>query len=290
MVTTRASGRGPDPNCCSRPWNVSCPQQFLLPDNKSQQDSLGERWAALRGRPAQDCVRIYLNCVRKWPLCGARLFAAKMKSKEQQSLWLAVSEDGISLLDCVTLQPWVQHPYSSVMTFGGCQEDFMLVVCPEAGEPCTERLLFAMPKAQVLEVTLLVADYMNALGATGASVAPSPGGSLVVGSARSRLNMNPCSRDLLARAVHCLVATTPAADPPTPDGRRPPRPDTGPTPLRRAQVAPPSLPHRAVAEPPGSEEHRQTVRDVVQLPSFPCKRQRPVQEPCLLAGARTFRH
>ncbi|XP_075728369.1 uncharacterized protein CG43867 isoform X1 [Rhipicephalus microplus] len=169
------------------------PQQFLLPDNKSQQDSLGERWAALRGRPAQDCVRIYLNCVRKWPLCGARLFAAKMKSKEQQSLWLAVSEDGISLLDCVTLQPWVQHPYSSVMTFGGCQEDFMLVVCPEAGEPCTERLLFAMPKAQVLEVTLLVADYMNALGATGASVAPSPGGSLVVGSARSRLNMNPCS-------------------------------------------------------------------------------------------------
>ncbi|KAK8766012.1 hypothetical protein V5799_007214 [Amblyomma americanum] len=90
-------------------------------------------------------------------------------------------------------QPWVQHPYSSVMTFGGCREDFMLVVCPEAGEPCTERLLFAMPKPQVLEVTLLVADYMNALGATGASVAPSPGGSLVVSSGRSRLNVNPCS-------------------------------------------------------------------------------------------------
>ncbi|KAH7934203.1 hypothetical protein HPB49_022973 [Dermacentor silvarum] len=119
------------------------------------QESLGERWATLKGRSVQDCVRIYLNCVRKWPLCGARLFAAKMKSKEQQSLWLAVSEDGISLLDCATLQPWVQHPYSSVMTFGGCREDFMLVVCPEAGEPCTERLLFAMPKAQVscLEVT-----------------------------------------------------------------------------------------------------------------------------------------
>ncbi|XP_077494597.1 uncharacterized protein CG43867 [Amblyomma americanum] len=169
------------------------PPQFLLVDNKTQQESLGERWAALRGRAAQDCVRIYLNCVRKWPLCGARLFAAKMKSKEQQSLWLAVSEDGISLLDCTTLQPWVQHPYSSVMTFGGCREDFMLVVCPEAGEPCTERLLFAMPKPQVLEVTLLVADYMNALGATGASVAPSPGGSLVVSSGRSRLNVNPCS-------------------------------------------------------------------------------------------------
>lgn len=66
----------------------------------------------------------------------------------------------------------------------------MLVVCPEAAgrEPCTERLLFAMPKPQVLEVTLLVADYMNALGATGASVAPSPGGSLVVGARGGRLN------------------------------------------------------------------------------------------------------
>ncbi|KAH9379563.1 hypothetical protein HPB48_016416 [Haemaphysalis longicornis] len=185
------------------------PTQFHQPDSRSRQESaLGERWCALRGRPVQDCVRIYLNCVRKWPLCGARLFAAKasmqgggqrgtntassgsrdflllrpaleylhqtehahclplvslgrhirsssqgwgwwglqgprteplllarprdalgsdlhepcpvlgshlrcalpgggavhMKSKEQQSLWLAVSEDGISLLDCATLK------------------------------------------------------------------------------------------------------------------------------------------------------------------------------------------
>ncbi|XP_077529022.1 uncharacterized protein CG43867 isoform X2 [Haemaphysalis longicornis] len=192
------------------------PTQFHQPDSRSRQESaLGERWCALRGRPVQDCVRIYLNCVRKWPLCGARLFAAKMKSKEQQSLWLAVSEDGISLLDCATLHPWVRHPYSSVMTFGGCQEDFMLVVCPEvAGEPCTERLLFAMPKPQVLEVTLLVADYMNALGATGASVAHGGGGGLGV-AGRAGVGLHPCSSATSSPALSTTSSRRPLL--PTPD-------------------------------------------------------------------------
>ncbi|UYV74629.1 PLEKHH2 [Cordylochernes scorpioides] len=38
--------------------------------------SLVDKWTALRGRAAADCARIYLNCARKWPLCGARLFPA----------------------------------------------------------------------------------------------------------------------------------------------------------------------------------------------------------------------
>ncbi|KAH8032118.1 hypothetical protein HPB51_023228 [Rhipicephalus microplus] len=138
------------------------PQQFLLPDNKSQQDSLGERWAALRGRPAQDCVRIYLNCVRKWPLCGARLYAVKVGASSSSAIvcyFARVPQKGPATLFPQSQkmlpirsrgsrehQPWVQHPYSSVMTFGGCQEDFMLVVCPEAGEPCTERLLLPCPR------------------------------------------------------------------------------------------------------------------------------------------------
>lgn len=37
-----------------------------------------ERWTSLRGRTIQDCVRVYLAVVRKWPFCGAKLYMAKV--------------------------------------------------------------------------------------------------------------------------------------------------------------------------------------------------------------------
>ena len=39
---------------------------------------IGEKWAALRGRTIQDCVRIYLTVARKWPYFGAKLFSARV--------------------------------------------------------------------------------------------------------------------------------------------------------------------------------------------------------------------
>lgn len=50
-----------------------------VPCCRATMEAIREKWASLRGRAALDCVRIYLNCVRKWPLCGARLFPAKVK-------------------------------------------------------------------------------------------------------------------------------------------------------------------------------------------------------------------
>nr|XP_042913414.1 pleckstrin homology domain-containing family H member 1-like [Parasteatoda tepidariorum] len=52
------------------------------------------------------------------------------------------------------MQPIVRYPYGVVVTFGGCKEDFMLVVCQTTvdqktsgeGIQVTERLLFSMPK------------------------------------------------------------------------------------------------------------------------------------------------
>lgn len=52
------------------------------------------------------------------------------------------------------------------MTFGGSQDDFMLVIGPEdtLNPNMEQKLLFAMSKPKILEITLLIADYMNALG------------------------------------------------------------------------------------------------------------------------------
>lgn len=80
-------------------------------------------------------------------------------------VWLAVAEDSVTLLDLASMNVIVRYQYNSIVTFGGCQDDFMLVVCPEENEP-SQKLLFALSKPKILELTLLIADYMNALGHT----------------------------------------------------------------------------------------------------------------------------
>uniref|UniRef100_A0A8C2THA0 Pleckstrin homology domain-containing family H member 2 n=1 Tax=Coturnix japonica TaxID=93934 RepID=A0A8C2THA0_COTJA len=126
---------------------------------------LSTRWMALRGHSAADCVRIYLTVARKWSFFGAKLFAAKpltTSSLEKSFIWFAVHEDGISILDYSTMRLTVTYTYKSLMTFGGYQDDFMLVVNDaQTKDKATEKLLFAMTKPKILEITLLIASYIN---------------------------------------------------------------------------------------------------------------------------------
>ncbi|XP_064014474.1 pleckstrin homology domain-containing family H member 2 isoform X1 [Pogoniulus pusillus] len=126
---------------------------------------LSTRWMALRGHSAADCVRIYLTVARKWPFFGAKLFAAKpltTSSVEKPFIWFAVHEDGISILDYSSMRLTVTYAYKSLTTFGGYQDDFMLVVNNvQKKETSAEKHLFAMTKAKILEITLLIASYIN---------------------------------------------------------------------------------------------------------------------------------
>ncbi|XP_016986441.1 uncharacterized protein CG43867 isoform X6 [Drosophila rhopaloa] len=141
---------------------------------KDVQELLVSKWMLLKGRSTLDCVRIYLTCCRKWPYFGACLFQAKPRQSPDSNTaagttpvaWLAVAEDALNVLELSTMAPVARYPYSSVMTFGGCQDDFMLVVSHDDGGGCEQKLLFAMSKPKILEITLLIADYMNALGHT----------------------------------------------------------------------------------------------------------------------------
>ncbi|XP_065487866.1 pleckstrin homology domain-containing family H member 2-like isoform X1 [Caloenas nicobarica] len=126
---------------------------------------LSTRWMALRGNSAADCVRIYLTVARKWSFFGAKLFAAKplaTSSVEKSFIWFAVHEDGISILDYSSMRLAVTYTYKSLMTFGGYQDDFMLVVNnAQTKDKSTEKHLFAMAKPKILEITLLIASYIN---------------------------------------------------------------------------------------------------------------------------------
>ncbi|CAG9819593.1 unnamed protein product [Phaedon cochleariae] len=138
----------------------------LTPEGLAElQAKLMAKWRALKGKTQTDCVRAYLNSTRKWPYFGASLFQAKLRQQDSPMIWLAVNEDAITVLDLATMQPRSRHPYTDVLTFGGCQEDFMLVVVTQHQQqpPSSQKLIFSLSKPKILELTLLIADYMNLL-------------------------------------------------------------------------------------------------------------------------------
>ncbi|XP_051052146.1 pleckstrin homology domain-containing family H member 1 isoform X1 [Phodopus roborovskii] len=136
-------------------------------------DMMATKWAALQGCSPSECIRIYLTVARKWPLFGAKLFAAQpaqLSSKENTLVWIAVNEDGVSILDHHTMQVHITYPYSSVTTFGGCRDDFMLVIrsTPDqsSGKTHIDKLIFRMPAPKITETTFMMASYMNHCSAT----------------------------------------------------------------------------------------------------------------------------
>ena len=66
------------------------------------------------------------------------------REEDPATVWLAIHEDGVSLLELQSMQPLVRYSYEHVVTFGGCQEDFMLVVTSESDHlgDSTKRLNF----------------------------------------------------------------------------------------------------------------------------------------------------
>ncbi|XP_030603638.1 pleckstrin homology domain-containing family H member 2 isoform X2 [Archocentrus centrarchus] len=130
---------------------------------------LSARWASLRGRSSSECVRIYLTVARKWPFFGAKLFEAESITPSPEPsvrVWLAVHEDGISVLEHNSIKLLVSHSYKNLMTFGGCKQDFMLVMgqsisANASKDKPTEKHLFAMDSSKIREITLLISSYIN---------------------------------------------------------------------------------------------------------------------------------
>lgn len=67
---------------------------------------------SLKGRSQVDCVRIYLNCTKKWPYFGASLFQAKVSPETHTSkltrnlLWNFKMFSSIVSTACVVLFIW----------------------------------------------------------------------------------------------------------------------------------------------------------------------------------------
>ena len=87
----------------------------------------------------------------------------RFSSQQTRSIWLAVKEDGVSLLEPSSMECVASYSYSEVSSFGGHMDDFMLMVTPrqrdggasQAGASGrgsvvhSEKLLLAMSKLKV---------------------------------------------------------------------------------------------------------------------------------------------
>ncbi|XP_062851074.1 pleckstrin homology domain-containing family H member 2 [Trichomycterus rosablanca] len=132
-------------------------------------EKLLTRWASLKRRSVSECVRIYLTVARKWPFFGAKLFEAEPRSPstmQRTRVWIAVHEDGLTVLEFTSIKLLVSFSYKNIVTFGGCHQDFMLVVSQSSGgnterKKPTEKHVFAMNPFKSRELTHLMANYIS---------------------------------------------------------------------------------------------------------------------------------
>nr|XP_042705266.1 pleckstrin homology domain-containing family H member 1 isoform X7 [Chrysemys picta bellii] len=77
-------------------------KQNITPEHlRRLADRLATKWMVLQGCSPLECIRIYLTVARKWPLFGAK--PVLPSPLEDCPVWIAVNEDGISILDYNTM-------------------------------------------------------------------------------------------------------------------------------------------------------------------------------------------
>ncbi|XP_068631994.1 uncharacterized protein CG43867-like [Battus philenor] len=164
------------------------------------EEKLRSKWVALKGRSTADCVRIYLNCTRKWPFFGATLFQARIKQPDLSLVWLAVSEDGVTVLELASMSVIGRYALNSIGLFGGLQDDLMMLIDAEDASSPVHKMLISLNKPKMVELTHLIADYKNALLRTGGPGTP---------------QMNSLTRNGSHRSVRKPTSTLPHSSPST---------------------------------------------------------------------------
>ncbi|KAJ2951735.1 hypothetical protein O0L34_g13900 [Tuta absoluta] len=164
------------------------------------EEKLRSKWIALKGRSTADCVRIYLNCTRKWPFFGATLFQARIKQPDLSMVWLAVSEEGVTVLELASMAVIGRYALSSIGLFGGVQDDLMMLIDGDDATSPIHKMLISLNKPKMAELTHLIADYKNAVLRPGG-----PGTPL----------MNSLTRNGSHRSIRKPTSTLPHSSPST---------------------------------------------------------------------------
>ena len=126
----------------------------------------------------KDCVRIYLNCIKKWPIFGCNLFEATIQDGKKK-VYLTVDEIYFYILD-VDLKIVSNYFLNKFLKFGHKETKLIIYLFnrSECGSSSSrevvrasflntsnnfnnEKLEFQMDKDKINEFILLIADYLN---------------------------------------------------------------------------------------------------------------------------------
>nr|XP_039253931.1 pleckstrin homology domain-containing family H member 1-like [Styela clava] len=140
------------------------PRRYIDNANKQQlrqlRAKLCEKWTMLKNTSPSECARVILATTRKFTLYGAKLFQVEVNRKHNKlsTIWLAVHEHGVNELNYVTMAIENTYKYLNIMTYGGCDNRFMIVVEKE-GVP--EKHFYSMSKEKASEIVHLMTEYMK---------------------------------------------------------------------------------------------------------------------------------
>uniref|UniRef100_A0A7I4KCE0 Bm2554, isoform c n=1 Tax=Brugia malayi TaxID=6279 RepID=A0A7I4KCE0_BRUMA len=129
--------------------------------------NLETNWSQLRDTSTVDCIRMILVVLRKWRFFGSFITEARMKMRNDESLFIALNDQGVHLLSFRQLDLIRSIPYNRLVSFGGYRNDFMLtierVLPPQAHpeETTRERLTFSMPARNIDQLTCHLAEYIR---------------------------------------------------------------------------------------------------------------------------------
>jgi hypothetical protein len=134
-------------------------------------DKLIQKWENYHGVSAPKCAKMLLAMFTDlWSLYGASLFSCKdlysiLTSQKNSSLWLAIHEDGVHFLNINNMKVIASYSYKEIVTFGGQDGDFMLVInsrqLVSSSAVQTEKIILGMSKFQIREATYLMASYLD---------------------------------------------------------------------------------------------------------------------------------
>uniref|UniRef100_A0A8R1XZ77 PH domain-containing protein n=1 Tax=Onchocerca volvulus TaxID=6282 RepID=A0A8R1XZ77_ONCVO len=129
--------------------------------------NLETNWSQLSDTSTADCIRIILVVLRKWRFFGSFVTEARMKMRNDESLFIALNDQGVHLLTFRQLDLIRSIPYHRLVSFGRYHNDFMLtierVLPPQAHpeETTRERLTFSMPSRNIDQLTCHLAEYIR---------------------------------------------------------------------------------------------------------------------------------
>ncbi|KAM3717125.1 Pleckstrin [Dirofilaria immitis] len=129
--------------------------------------NLETNWSQLHDISTADCIRMILVVLRKWRFFGSFVMEARMKMRNDESLFIALNDQGVHLLTYRQLDLIRSIPYHRLVSFGGYHNDFMLtierVLPPQAHpeETTRERLTFSMSSKNIDQLTCHLAEYIR---------------------------------------------------------------------------------------------------------------------------------